>query len=380
MDILNPEIIKIGKRFYRKNPTNLSFSKKFQQDEEEIDYNKQQRYADEYEDESCGLDQNGKQISCKIKPRDEYDNIEDEFRQGKNGQFELDVSIAPAYYGFIIGRNGEQKKRIEIDTKTTIVIPARNAPENALVIIKGESKQNINSCKTRLELIVSTSRQKLQFSHFIAFPVNFEGFQKSLADFKAKVLEKCSRDRGVHESIFQNPFKLHLTIATLVLMNQREKEEAINILEKCKSEFINSLVGSKPLKIHLKGIEYMNDDPSAVDVLYAEVKPHMDNSDLLQEISDKVVKKYRDADLIKKDFEKVKLHATIMNTLRRANDNFEESNEDSSKGRQSFDARNILKHFKDFDFGTYVVRELQISIRFSTGTDGYFDCLGKITL
>lgn len=42
--------------------------------------------------------------------------------------------------------------------------------------------------------------------------------------------------RGVDESIFQNPDKLHLTIATLVLLDDVEKELAIRTLHECKEE------------------------------------------------------------------------------------------------------------------------------------------------
>lgn len=42
--------------------------------------------------------------------------------------------------------------------------------------------------------------------------------------------------------------------------------------------------------IKMKGLEYMNDDPSQVDVLYARVKvENHENPDILQKISDDIV-------------------------------------------------------------------------------------------
>lgn len=35
---------------------------------------------------------------------------------------------------------------------------------------------------------------------------------------------------------------------------------------------IRRLLGSEPLKVHLAGLEYMNDDPSAMHVLYLKVR------------------------------------------------------------------------------------------------------------
>lgn len=44
-----------------------------------------------------------------------------------------------------------------------------------------------------------------------------------------------------------------------------------------------------PLKIRVKGLEYMNDDPTEVDVLYGKVEIEGDKNQLLQQISDELV-------------------------------------------------------------------------------------------
>lgn len=43
------------------------------------------------------------------------------------------------------------------------------------------------------------------------------------------------KDHGVEESIFQNPAKLHLTIGTLVLLNDMEVRKACEHLEECQN-------------------------------------------------------------------------------------------------------------------------------------------------
>lgn len=43
------------------------------------------------------------------------------------------------------------------------------------------------------------------------------------------------------------------------------------MLQQCKEEFIDNICGGKPLEVEMAGIEYMNDDPGMVDVLYAKV-------------------------------------------------------------------------------------------------------------
>ncbi len=298
----------------------------------------------------------------------------------KTGQFRLELPIASAYFGYIIGKNGEQKKRLEADTKTTIVIPQRNAREETPVVLLGVKKSNLISCKNRLLVIVSTARQKQQFNHLITFPLVFDSLKDILRKFKDDVVKTCSSDRGVDASVFVNENKIHFTLGILVLMDSKEKNDAANLLEECNRKYIKPLLDGKPLRVHLKGLEYMNDDPSSVDVLYIKVE-----SDLIQMISDHVVEQFEKSGLMKKQFEKVKLHATVMNSLCRvdANDSSEnEFNQQKQAGerspRESFDARNVLKLFGDYDFGEYIINQLDISIRFTAEPNGYYQALSSI--
>lgn len=52
------------------------------------------------------------------------------------------------------------------------------------------------------------------------------------------MIRSFGNDRGVSESIFQNPDKLHLTIATLVLVDQSER----NIAEGKLNEVFNDTI------------------------------------------------------------------------------------------------------------------------------------------
>jgi activating signal cointegrator complex subunit 1 len=46
------------------------------------------------------------------------------------------------------------------------------------------------------------------------------------------------QDRGIDRTIFQKPEKLHLTVGTLALLNNQEIQQALQILEECKSSLI----------------------------------------------------------------------------------------------------------------------------------------------
>jgi activating signal cointegrator complex subunit 1 len=57
-------------------------------------------------------------------------------------------------------------------------------------------------------------------------------------DLQERVLDICKNSRGVDTSIFQIPEKLHLTLGTLVIMDEHERATATQILGECKANFI----------------------------------------------------------------------------------------------------------------------------------------------
>lgn len=128
------------------------------------------------------------------------------------------------------------------------------------------------------------------------------------------------------------------------------------------------MLKNHPLHLLVYGVQYMNDDPAEVDVLYGKVKD-LSEEPVLQELADRIMKyfsktgmvvitllcfctshKFRAfflnfSGLMPKQFDAVKLHVTIMNSLFRRDD----SDSDVVKGdnpkrvRETFDASLILK-------------------------------------
>ena len=128
-------------------------------------------------------------------------------------------------------------------------------------------------------------------------------------------------------------------------MYNKEKNEVTTVLEDFNRKYIKSLLNGKSLSVHLKGLEYMNDDTSSVDVLYIKVKTIDGKIDLIQMISDHVVDCFDKSGLMKKQFERVKLHTTVSNSLCRIDQNengFIQNTAGNKSSRESFDARNIL--------------------------------------
>ncbi|XP_059518414.1 activating signal cointegrator 1 complex subunit 1 isoform X1 [Myotis daubentonii] len=319
MEVLRPQLIRIGGRIYRKNPIQ---EQTYQHEEEEEDF---------YQ----GF------VECAEEPCDGYEVVQTQ--QG----FQCTVKAPSLLYKHIVGKRGDTKKKLEVETKTSISIPKPG--QEGEIVITGQHRSGVISARTRIDVLLLTFRRKQPFTHFLSFFLNEAEVQERFLKFQEEVLEKCSMDHGVDSTIFQNPKKLHLTIGMLVLLSEQEIQQTCEMLKQCKEEFIDDISGGKPLEVEMEGIEYMNDDPGMVDVLYAKV--HMkDGSNRLQELVDRVLERFQASGLIMKEWTSVKLHATVMNTLLRKDPNAEgRYNIHTADGkyifkeRESFDGRNILK-------------------------------------
>ncbi|CAH1781635.1 unnamed protein product [Owenia fusiformis] len=364
MDVLRPSLIRIGGRCYRKNPTRHSSG----QGTEDIGaYREEDEYPEEarpWLEESCALDTA-------------------DIQQTDRG-YSTTLQVPNEFFKFIIGRKGETKRQIENETRTIIRIPRQG--QEGDIVIEGKKKCEVLSAKSRIEIKVDTARQKQPFTHFLSFPCNGSSIGDSFEDFKSDVLRELGGDRGVDRSIFQNPYKLHLTLGTLVLLNQDEIERANQMLQQCNTDLVEPILQGNPLTVDIEGLEYMNDDPCNVDVLYAKVQPH-DGTDKLQILADRLVDKFVSTGLMQRQYDRVKLHITVMNTLFRKDPNAatepsdgRSRNQRHERDRESFDASNILKTYGEHNFGVYTIDSLDISQRYTTADDGYYDHVGKIRI
>ncbi|KAM6951037.1 LOW QUALITY PROTEIN: activating signal cointegrator 1 complex subunit 1 [Aplochiton taeniatus] len=291
------------------------------------------------------------------------------------------IDVPSVLYKYIIGKKGETRKRLESDTKTSVNIPKQGV-EGRLVIITGAQKASVSSAVTRIEVLIESFRRKQPFTHFLSFPLNHPQIQEGFLRFKDEVVEQCSQGNGVDESIFQNPAKLHLTVGTLALLSETEVNRACKQLQMCQ-EFIRNFTVQQPLTLEVTGIEYMNDDPGMVDILYAKISVK-DGSDKLQAIADKLVEHFVSR-LMCKEWDRVKLHGTIMNTLFRKEPSGNKFAEDrggpgkNMRDREAFDARNILKNFGSFHFGEFDLNAVHISQRYSSDCTGYYTSAGSVS-
>uniref|UniRef100_A0A5F4WC02 Activating signal cointegrator 1 complex subunit 1 n=1 Tax=Callithrix jacchus TaxID=9483 RepID=A0A5F4WC02_CALJA len=346
MEVLRPQLIRIDGRNYRKNPIQ---EQTYQREEVEEDF---YQGSMECADEPCDayeVEQTPQGFRSTVRaPSLLYNlihlNIANDCGFQKRTLDCYNIYTKPRH---IVGKRGDTRKKIEMETKTSISIPKPG--QDGEIVITGQHRNGVISARTRIDVLLDTFRRKQPFTHFLSFFLNEVEVQEGFLRFQEEVLAKCSMDHGVDSSIFQNPKKLHLTIGMLVLLSEEEIQQTCEMLQQCKEEFINDISGGKPLEVEMAGIEYMNDDPGMVDVLYAKV--HMkDGSNRLQELVDRVLERFQASGLIVKEWNSVKLHATVMNTLFRKDPNAEgrynlytPDGKYIFKERESFDGRNILK-------------------------------------
>ncbi|XP_059060470.1 activating signal cointegrator 1 complex subunit 1 [Achroia grisella] len=295
-----------------------------------------------------------------------------------NNRYSTSMHVANHYFGSIIGKKGATKMRIERDTHTNIKIPRQG--QTGDILIYGSSASNVKAARRRINIIVISSRSKQKFTHFISIPVKSPDIIKNFESFKEITLRECP-SKGLEESLFIKPDKLHITVGIMCLMDNEERLHVSKLLTEAKDTIIMPLIREHlPLRIRLKGTSYMNDDPRAVHVLYALVQEEDATPGLLQNLTDELFKIFHKAGFMEKEFgrDHVKMHVTLLNTRYRSR-----SSETSSYAsgdvrrhmrnpRISFDGSAILEKFADYDFGLAELETIHLSQAHTLGPDGYY--------
>ncbi|CAG4998640.1 unnamed protein product [Parnassius apollo] len=355
-DILRPELIWIEGRCYRVNDTNTEISA-FQE-------------HDLYENEMAFQDVGD-------------DDIDDRFEIVEiDNRFYTSFHVSKHYFGSIIGKKGIMKSRIEKDTKTNIKIPKQG--EAGDIAIFGPSALNVKAACRRINIIVMSARMKQKPTHFLSIPLNHSSIIERFENFKQNVLQECST-KGIDESLFIRSCKLHLTIGVMCLMDNEERLHASKLLSEAKENILMPVLKDYlPLKIRLKGLSYMNDDPKSIDVLYSCVEDD-GPSGMIQKITDGLVDHFYKAGFMDREFgrDNVKLHVTLMNSKYRNKSSLDTDDDRTSNKRsirETFDGSDILSKFSNYDFGVTEINNIHLSQRKTMGSDGYYQPTFVISL
>jgi len=274
MDILKPELVWIENRCFRK----LQIAYPTFQDDDCL--------------EACVGSIAESSTACATEIDSSFGFEDVEIVKDSHGFFKCLLCVASSYFRFIIGSKGDTKKRLELDTRCKIFVPSKD--QDGDIVISGYQKSDVSSCVRRIQLLVQSGRQKHCPTHFLSIPFTDANIQSNMKKFRSNVMCNLAKERGIHESIFQIPERLHLTLGTIVLLGKKERQDIEKYLNDCADTVIRPKLkdfaaADLPLKIHLKGLEYMNDDPGEVDVLYAKLQLDVKDSNFLQSLCDEVV-------------------------------------------------------------------------------------------
>ncbi|CAL8075731.1 unnamed protein product [Calicophoron daubneyi] len=329
--VLSPEIIHLGNRHYRKNPSRYAL----QRDNLSLPVGRLES-SDNEESMVCNLEDS----PVVVEP------------DGMN--FKAVMDIPWIFHRFIVGTQHNKLKSLEREFGCEILIPPSSAHASTITVKSSAANNIINACR-RLSWIQSTSRARLRPTHFISLPANLPTIQKSFESFRNTALELASEDKtgdfaGVDASIFIHPSRLHFTIIPLVLAGG-EVEMACRVLKDYLSTpEAKGIFAGGPLRLTIRGLEYMNDDPQAIHVLYGKVSPIPD-ANRLQKMANALANLFYKHSLSAGEMFRpdgnVKLHMTLMNSLFRVKSSDDEGSEEI---RQPFSAVGILKELNDFCF------------------------------
>jgi activating signal cointegrator complex subunit 1 len=307
------------------------------------------------------------------------DELDDELPivEGKD-DFSFEVSAPSQFMGLIIGRQGKTKQSIEQLSGCRLNLPAKNSSEET-VTIRGPTRKAVIQANERLSIILAEARRKAQFTHFLSIPLGIdpkirEAALKLQNDFHKIATEKAIR--GYDASIAMAAPQLHLTVFLLKLLTQSEVKKAADILQSLAPKIYDALE-TRSLVLQVKGLEIMNDDPSACDVLYVKVSENNNEKRLLN-VCALILHEFEKHGLVDDSQQQqqgrpVKLHATILNTRYRQNSS-------GSRERQSFDARPFLELDNNkTDLGSVKINALHLSQRGVNDSNGFYHCVAKVT-
>lgn len=207
------------------------------------------------------------------------------------------------------------------------------------VEILGLARDQVVSCRLRIETILLAARRKMRPTHFIGVPfksleTSFERFTKAVENYQIS---------GLTPDMITAPGKLHVTFTTMALLDDNDRAKASELLKEFNEKFIKGNDRFQNIPINISGLNsFQRDSLNKCRVLYAEVQ-----SDRLQKLGDAVYSFFIENKLSFKEFGRktIQMHMTLIK---------------GAKGN-TFDCEQLFNELRDFDFGTTTVSELHLS-------------------
>uniref|UniRef100_A0A0K0EDG4 KH domain-containing protein n=1 Tax=Strongyloides stercoralis TaxID=6248 RepID=A0A0K0EDG4_STRER len=275
----------------------------------------------------------------------------------------IKFSIPIFFYGKIIGAKGINRSKIERRFGCKIFIPEKDSTSNEIEVISKVSYENVERCKDAINEIVTETRNKMPFSHFVSFSFrDNDKLQKKFTTF----VNKAKDISGLEKEFFQLPNKLHITLCMATLVDEMEEKVIIDCLKDVIDKMVKPLLGGNSIKIKIKGLSVMNDDAKKANVLYGIIE-----CPVLQNVGEEINDKLRKTGFCLDDKKDLKLHLTMINTT------FLKGKEKKDK---TFDGTKIIEKLNDFDFGEIELSKITLNKRFSPEDDGSYTVIHEESL
>mmetsp|Transcript_37057 Transcript_37057/g.104617 ORF Transcript_37057/g.104617 Transcript_37057/m.104617 type:complete len:370 (-) Transcript_37057:181-1290(-) len=320
-----------------------------------------------------------------VEEDDEMDDADSSFvKQRPCGQHFVKLAADPQLFPFVIGKQGATKARIEQSSGATVHVP-RKGQAGQEVEVTGPTAPAVASAFKQVEAVIHSAiaGPRLPYTHFVSIPLTSAEMQRRIEEFRDRLVAdpRAAAEWKVFPETFQLPQKFHQTIAVLKLYTAGMRNAAQQVLK----SFEGCLKGV-PMKIAVRGLDIMNDDPSECHNLYAKLSDSgTDGTSGIQAFCDRVVQALSEADLLPgKDAGDVKLHATLLSSkfaARRGEAATREGGGAAGKLRRDpFDARAILAEEGGADFGEHSMECIHLSTMGPSGPDGYYMPLSTAVL
>ena len=176
--------------------------------------------------------------------------------------------VPQAFHGAIIGKQAETKSRLERETRAQIILPARNSGSST-VLIRGATQDSVDSCHTRITVLVDEAMRRHPPTHFVSIPLNVKPYLDTVPQFTAAVASSARAVAGFAPELLQSPAAFHITVVVLKLFTPEQISAASAHLARSIPPILAEVYPDTPPAIHLKGIDTMTDDAANTDVLYA---------------------------------------------------------------------------------------------------------------
>ena len=383
-DVIFTDIVDVGGRKFRKQSGSIGETIERSQRRRAAERTRAVRVAAEEDGDELFREEDdddaGKEASVSEASRAVDETLaacdEDGFVQTAGGLWTCLVSADADLVRHVTAHDADAMRDLEKHHGATVILPSSNAglmsggikpPAPGSIMLAVPSKRAAVDAKRDLESLTHRALRspKLQYTHFVNIPlvlgVDGEALVGAIRAFTRHVLSSTYAS-GCHidPAIVTEPGHAHLTLCMLKLYSDEARAKAVAAMASL-STAIRSTLGDPPARIDLtvKGLGTMNDDMSAVDVLFLKVH-EVGGGEAVNMICDAAVRAFGDAGLLLSiDDKPVKLHATVMNTrLRRGRGDGERSG-----GRTPFDARRVMEAHGRLDCGTVRLTSVHLSRR-----------------